>query len=469
MPRRVTFAGAVLTIAVCLASAAVAGVPTVIFSNIQTSPTSDVPGLVGAKFHTGTGSQFDRPFVSPDGSRWMFGAVSNLATTMDEVIIVGGGPNGTTSSVVVQEGKPTFFDEAVNWGTLRTNMGINNAGQWAFSADTSAATTSDEVAARWNGSGFDLMAREGTQAPGQPAGQGYGSTTNAVHILGNGDVRFRTGGLTGSTSTYVLYNNASIASGTVVAQTDVTIPGSQLVAPPQSLDMLTSDRFRSDADGSHYIYHGDLNGATATDVVMVYDGNVVAQEGALLPGSSFASTVLNASSDSGSQQISPYNGHYMFRGSNADTIDWVYGDGQVLAATDQPIFAGASELFDDTPYAACFFLNCVNSNGDYVIGGVTNAADLAKNAVLVYNNQFEFLREGDAVDVDGDGLFDDNAYISVFNNDDAFLTDDGRYFFNADLRDDAGTSIGQAYLWVYVPEPTALALLLVGAALLRKR
>jgi len=81
-----------------------------------------------------------------------------------------------------------------------------------------------------------------------------------------------------------------------------------------------------------------------------------------------------------------------------------------------------------------------------------------------------FLREGDGIDIDGNGLADDNAFISVFNNDDAILTNDLRYFLTVDAVDGAGTALGQVFMVVQVPEPGALSLLAVGAlGLLRRR
>ena len=59
---RSTIGTLVLAGAVALPSAR-AGVPTVIFSNLASSPTSDVPGLAGVKFNPGTTTQFDRPFT----------------------------------------------------------------------------------------------------------------------------------------------------------------------------------------------------------------------------------------------------------------------------------------------------------------------------------------------------------------------------------------------------------------------
>lgn len=444
------------------------GVPTVLFSNIAASPTSDVPGMAGVKFNPGTGTQFDRVFISPSAQHWIIGATTNQASTENEVVITGMGLTTTGSAVMAREGTPTGFDGSVNYGILGTQMDINDSGHFAFSADTTYPTTSDAVVVRWTGS-WSLMAREGTQAPGQGAGIGYGTTNNAVNIDSVGNVYFRSAALTGASTQQVLYKNADIATGAVVAQTDVTSPAGQLVPPDQTIDNLTSDRYRIDGTGANYIYHGDLNGPTGSDLVMVYNGRVVAQEGVVLPGSGFASTVLNLNGDAGSQQISDNGLHYLFRGSNADTIDWVYRNGAVVAATDQPIYTGATELFDDAIFSATFFINTTNSMGDYIIGGVTNAADVSRNAVLVLNGMTEVLREGDPVDVDGNGLFDDDAYISVFNNDDSVLTDNLWYLFMADLRNGAGASLGQAFLKVRVPEPATFGLLAFAVLGLRRR
>ncbi|MBK9120430.1 MAG: PEP-CTERM sorting domain-containing protein [Phycisphaerales bacterium] len=452
------------------AAVATAG-PTVIFSNIQTSPTSDVPGLPGEKFRTGTGNMFERPYLSPDGSRWIFRArLEGAALTADEIIVVGGGTNGAGANVVLREGTATFFDGSINWNTIDSAMGINDSGSFAFTADTTAATTMDDVVVRWSGGGWELIAREGSPIPGHPDSLSWGSANDSIHILANGDVRFRSATLPGATTQQLLWNAVDLNNGTLIAQTDVTVPAGQLVPPPQTIDLLTANRFRSDATGANFIYHGDLNGPTTTDLFIIVNRDVVAQEGVPLPNSGFAENVSTFSADNGSQQISPYNGHYIFRGSNQGTnADWVYLDGQVVATKGAPIFPGATEVWDDARYAPGYFLNVVNSHGDFVIGGLTNSPDDTRDAVLVYNNEFVLVREGDPVDVSGNGLFDDDAYIRVFNNDDAVLTDDGWFYFTADLQNGAGQSIGQAYLVLLVPEPTAMMLLGFAGVLIRRR
>ncbi len=438
------------------AAAASAALPRVIFSNLAASPTSDVPSLPGTKFNPGTASQFDRPYSSPDGQRWIFTASTNLVSTENEVIIVGGGNDGTTAATVVREGTVTFFDAAVNWGPIDTYMGINDAGNYAFNADTTATTTTDEVVVRFTaGGGFELMAREGTQAVGQGPGIGYGSTSDSVNILNdaNNTVIFRSATLTGATSQQALFKNTAIDTGSVLYQTDTTVPCNQLTAPDQSIDVLTTGRARSDSDGSTIIYHGDLNGPTATDLFVAVNDCIVAQEGSPLPGGPFGENITALSGDAGSQQVSHSNGHWAFRGSNiTTTVDFVVKNGVVAAATDAPIKPGSAELYDDAIFSTTFFINAVNSCGDIVIGGVTNAVDVNANAVLMLNGKIEVLREGDPIDVDGNGVADDNANLSVFNNDDSFLTDDRRYFFFADLRDDAGVALGaQAFMVVQLP------------------
>lgn len=455
-----------------LAVLAMAQGPSAIFTNIQTSPTSLVPGLGGARFATGATTRFDRPYGSPDGNRWIFVGQYSDGASLRDVIVTGGGTTSAGSSSPVVFGQTTPFDGSITYQSFGTQLGITNDGRFAFGADTDAPTTSDNVVVRWNGSGFDLIAREGTQALGQAPGVNYGSTHDGVHILSDGRVGLRSATLQNATTQQVLYYLNGPGAGSVYAQTDVTIPSGQQVAPDQSIDNLTAGRFRSNADGSHAIYHGDLNGPTASDLVVVYDGNVLAQEGTVLAGSGFTSNILNLSSDNGSTQVSATGGNYSFRGSNADTIDWAVVNGAVVAVTDAPIYAGATELFDDAPFSSTFFSTALDNQGNYVIGGTTNSFDGNANAVLVYNNSHVVVREGDAVDIDGNGLFDDNAFISVFNNDDMWLSDAGILYFNADIRDGENQALGQGYFSVSVnpvPEPATLIGLLVGGALLARR
>jgi hypothetical protein len=135
-------------------------------------------------------------------------------------------------------------------------------------------------------------------------------------------------------------------------------------------------------------------------------------------------------------------------GSNADAIDWVYYNGAVVAQTDAPIVPASAELFDDAAFAQCFFTIAANAVGDYIVGGTTNAADANANAVLVLNGTTVVLRENDMVDLNGNGLADDDAFIGTFNNSDCFLTDDLKLVFFADVRNALLAPLGQMVLKV---------------------
>lgn len=469
--RRAAVAAAVSTL---FAGVAVHGQIVAIYSNLAGQANNSVP-TIGGNFAIGTSSSiaFDRPFVSPDGTRWILGAVQEAGTDDKDIFIVGSGTTGAGAQTVVVEDAPTVFDSAVLWESLDTRASINNAGQWAVSGNLTGDTAKDEVIVKFDGVSQIPAVREGDASP--IAGELFGSLNDLGDILANGDLAYRTS-LTPTTAKQI-----AVIGATVVGNTDVTVPVGQLVAPDQSVDNFIAQRFGSSFDGQHYIIRGDLNGPTTTDDFILYDGRVVIQEGANLPGGVLAGTNVGIiSGDAGSQQLS-HNGLWwaartaMADGTGATATDVVLRNGQLVAKTDDPVVTGSTELWDDTPFSTTFFLNVLDNNGNMVVGGTTNNADLTRNAILVYvpaagPGAFILAREGDPVDVDGNGLFDDDAFISIFGNDDGFLTDSGQYYFVASLRNSAGTDTGNAFLVLNVPEPTsALALIGAGALLVGRR
>jgi hypothetical protein len=442
---------------VALPAGLAAAQPRVIYSDLVASPTSDVPGIPGAKFTT-----FSRPYRSPDGSRWVFSADTDLATTTDEVIVLGSGLSGT---VVVQEGVTQVAPPSPELaGLLDQIITVTNAGDFVYATNSDAATTMDEIIGRRTGSTYDVPVREGDPAPGMP-GVTLGLSNHSGYLASDGRVGFVGTSLIGTGTTTT--DSAVFFGNTVIAQEGVTVPAGQAgggTAPWQLFDF-EGTYFAN--NGATHLIRGDTNAATNDDV-LVYNGNVVLQEGVVVPGSSFTSPIATGGPV---ESLLNSNGDWFSRGGNVDLQDWFVRNGAVVAATDEPVPGGLpGETFDDATFAATFFSMNGNANGDYVYGGVTSNADLTRNAVLVFNDSFVLLREGDPVDVDGNGLFDDNAFISVFNNDDALLTNDLRYYFTADLRDSAGVAIGQAFMVVAVPEPGAISLLGAGAlTLLRRR
>ena len=75
--------------------------------------------------------------------------------------------------------------------------------------------------------------------------------------------------------------------------------------------------------------------------------------------------------------------------------------------------------------------------------------------MLVLNGQRVIVREGDPVDLNGNGLPDDDLFFNTFGNDDGHLTRTGFFYFTATLRNGAGTATAQGLfeldLTEYVP------------------
>ncbi len=444
-----------------LLPAAAGIVPSVIFSNIAASPSSEVPGMPGFRFfdEPSTNPTFGAPMRSPNGRRWIFRTQGDNGQIGFRMVLVGENTSRDAAAIVALHNTPTFFDSGVNYTDFRPQLGINDAGSFAFGGDTNAPTNSDEIAARGVlvGDGetqhyeFNLIAREGVPAPDQPPGVGFGSGARWVHILNDDTVAFISGGMTGSGGRDAIYLSTAIDAGQVLVQGGVTIPDDQAV-PGTPLDGDITE-FRIDATGQNYAYTAFLSVGGAISAV---NNSVVLQTGRALPGGrpGYFPYV-----DWGEEElaISRYNGHYTFRNPISTASDAVIIDDAVVAVTGDPIVFGSSEIFGDNEFGphSTFVMNNVNSHGDYVLVGHVNIAPTNRPQVCVWNRRVILFREDDPVDLNGDGLGNDGFYLGYIDDDyNGYITDHGRMYFVAQLRDTpGGPKVGEAFLWLPVPNP----------------
>jgi hypothetical protein len=422
----------------------------IIHVNTPGHPTNVVPGTGGLEFNVGSGtsSAFTRPITDSTGLQLAIHAVAEAATSEDEVVILNG-------SLVVREGFPTpwggglanvgFIDE--DWG------GVNALGDIVFAGDTNAATTEDEHLAVFSSGTWTLLAQEGDStigsfAPGilglQPTSR-WGSTLNTARITNTGDLVWLALVLqdltTGTSHDDIVVNTA----GAAVQKSDKgQIPTGQAGGLLYTWETFDTNDVYVSPDGTQLLIQGDLWGPTTGDDVLVLNGAVVLQEDSVVPGSGFAepidgSGIVNAWLDRG--------GNWYARGNNDTTeTDWVVRNGTVVAVSDgtQELFAGAGEHWDDATFSDCFFAFDGNSLGHYIIGGTTDAA-VDFDGVIVFHdglgNNFVAAREGDPVDLDGNGLFDDDRFLDTFGNDDVLLLEDGSIVFVANMRTSLGTNV----------------------------
>ena len=444
-----------------------------IFTSIASSPKSDVPGLPGAKFGLPIdqfNQKFRTPARSPDGRYIALWADTNLSSSTDEVFMLG--DNGVFT-VAAQEGVTTTMD-GDSLGTMILNpwISLNDVGQFAIANNTNAVST-DETIIRWNGFTFEVVAREGDVVPAF-AGQGYtypGFSLDSPNISDSGRTSFRVDGMVGAPGGQ---NEVLVGAdgAMVIAQEGLDVPSGQADGGSAAYSLFFDHRFWTDALGNEWLSHARLNnGNTLSDEVLVVNGQVVLQEGQIIAGSGFTTGIdtntMSIASNFNSivfpKMLS--NGDWFCRGTNIDDDeDWlVEGNGatfSVLARKGDEIYPGAGEHWDDAgageSWNRTFIAVAGNNQGDFIIVGRTDILDTRRNTVAVLNKTTVILREGDPIDLDDNGMFDDNMFIRFFQEAGAVLTDGGDFYCHVDLTDNSGTGLSGAFVgkaFVRVPVP----------------
>lgn len=408
-----------------------------IFSSDPTLANSDVPAGLSAPakffFTTAQSETFGRLFPSADGSRIIFRAQNSLATTVDTMLVSFPTVNPAAAVTHVQEGVTDIGGGEI-LGVMDQYPSINAAGDIAFSADTNAASN-DEVVLKLSGSTFTTIIREGGL---NAVGGAVGTTATAFGITNSGDVLHWHQGPTVAN----LDDQHVLLGGVIAAREGFNIPTNQVggaTATWASFDNGTDLGKYQDVsgDGAHTLISGDLeNGTTDLDAVAI-DNAVVLMDGGTIDGVPGTITDIRFAD--------LYGGANWFAYGSNGTEDWLVQNGDLLAKTGDPITQGNSETWDDAVYSQTFFVVAANSNGTYAVGGVTSATDQLNNAAIVLNGRIVLVRENDPVDLNGNGTFDDDAYIRTFRDDRFVLLNDALYFA-AELRGGAAYCSGNAKL-----------------------
>lgn len=421
---------------------------TVIHVNQPGHPTNLIPGL-GIPFNPGgTGtSAFERPWFSADGTHFAINVVADTLTTADDDVLLLDGV------ALLREGAPTPWPGGFNIGTINADFAINNSGSLLL-GHNSSSTTNDDYVLLYQGGVWNVLAQEaglvGAVVPGLVGDAGgtgtWDDTMDCIGLTNSNTAIWRATGVDGLSTAAT--NDAVVVIGNTALQKGVTVPAGQAGGGTLAWELFDPSGINVSPDGSVVLVQGDLAGILNDDV-LVRNGTVVVQEGTTLPG--FA-TVVSAINEAWVD----HGNNWYARGSNISTgFDWLMRNGVIVANTDgtDPIVPGSTEHWDDASFSEGFFAMDGNSFGHFVFGGVTDAA-ATSNGVLVFDdglgNRHVVAREGDPVDLDGNGLNDDDRFLSTFGDDDVRLLDDGSVVFVATLRNSLGTAVDQGLL-EYVP------------------
>ena len=422
-----------------------APVAEVLLTNVVGAERAEVPGLPGVMFEPGTGTtHFDRVYGHP-GGHWILTARADLPPGEDECLIV----NGT---LVLREGDPApWAGGSEDCGTLDRRCAINGSGDFVFATNTSASALDDYLPVRWSTGAWGTAAREGAPVPGLPNAR-LDDAIDSPILLDDGRVGYAADGIDGVAS--VGEDEVLILGDALLMQEGVSVPAGQVGGGQYALENLDLGDFWAALDGSSWLVLGDLEGPTSQDDVLLVDGAVALQEGALVPASGFAEPIARDGIHGASMDGS---GRWFARGSNASTgADWVVCSevstgGSVatlglLCTTGGSITPGSTERWDDADLPEGFVGVAGNRMGDHVLIGGTDHLDPSRDSVVVLNGAHVVAREGDGVDLDGNGWADDGLFIDAFGEEDLVLTDALELLVVTTLRGVTGTREGQALL-----------------------
>lgn len=452
------------TAIVSAASFVSAETPTVIYSNLPGTPTNQIPGGLGT---WDTDFSFFTLNISPSGQFWLLNFQEENANP--EVLIAG---SGTAGSPVLVEGIDGFNGRLVDG--IDSSGRINNSGRWVVGSDFDASTSDDDAIIGGGLGGADtLYAQEGgaIDAGFGFTGNNTWDTLDTTAIDASGRAYWISDGVDGDAFTSA--NNEFIATSdfAVVAQKGVDTPGNQPV-DPRPYDDFDLDDFHVSSDGQQWLVRGDIGAPSTDDDALFVNGDIVVRENFTLSdvgitGAAALTLPVDGLTGGIDQQFMAGNGDwYAFGQLNDDATNWAVRNGELVAASGDPITPGSSETWDDPNNAVQDFSVFVgNSLGDYILAGLTSSGD----EVLVFNGETEILRTGDGVDLDGNGLLDDGVFFGSFEFQETRLGDNLSLFALVNFLDENGAAVGSGFITLVVPAPGAGALAIGAMVMTRRR
>lgn len=429
---------------VAAAGSAVAQVsPRVIYTKIPGHPTAVVPGAKDLD-----GNAVDAVFRAMEdlvsdpnhSGSWMLKSRTNLGSDLETCMLAaaGGAP-----FMFAQEGQPApggvdthrydFFASAMGRYDTAGNYVFGFRARQNVSGTASYPPDAQRIAV-WNGSTIDVRIKQGDLLTGlqdtNPQGDELvGNSVGSAHLLDSGVIGTQDSTITNihtSRRPAIMYDHAGFQQSNVSAMT--ALDGSAA-----TWATFLANTFYTTPDGQHWIALGRRSGQGTSDDMMAYDNVAVIETGSSIGDSGvIVSDVFAADVQA--------DGSWYARGDDGNSDDWFARNGEVLAKTGDPIIPGSSESWGDT-----FLAFAANANGDWILIGTTNEALPDRNTVVVLNGVEVLLREGDPIDLDGNGQFDDNVFIgranaanAAFQANGIQLANDGTVYMLINIRDADG-------------------------------
>lgn len=199
----------------------------------------------------------------------------NVTSTVDRAIVTVN-PFSFAQTRIIGEGDALVPGRFVtDFQTGPHDMALNDSGHIMFVADIDGATTDDTITARYNGSGFDILMREGE--PSAVGGRNWGTSAPVSIDMNNSGAWAAIADLDGSTSddTIIVRNGTD-----VIAREGMSLASIGGVFTFTSFS--TSGAINID-DNGNVVWWGDWNDPDTTkDTGIFWNDTLIVQEGVTL-------------------------------------------------------------------------------------------------------------------------------------------------------------------------------------------
>ncbi len=412
---------------------------TALYSNEVTAPaTSTMPG--GGVFES-----FQRLAVSPNGQHSVMIARRVNASYRDYAVIRD--PAGASQSVIIRSGDllPAPYatlrtlrgTSSATEGIKLTELSINDSGAAAFQVRSDGAgppAAPRHVLLRHAPvAGFSVLKTGGEvlaglfngPQPGASPAVGFVNDSNfaasfsGVNMLADGTAAFQandivddgTGGITatGVSNHFGAFTSNADAPEDVLNQQGVT----QITGSFGYLFGHTGGTLRVSPDGANWIMRGNQFWNVAGNTVLIRNNTLLFQVGDEIPGLP-GEFIANTSTAIGSTIAQDPLGNWYAPvvGTNQSRV--LLRNGVIVAQSGAPITPGNTTTYITNSGG---FLAVPSPDGQYCVIGTTLVEPERTTRVLVLNGQQVIATVGDKVDVNRDGLDNDDRVIRAFSFD----------------------------------------------------
>jgi|GEM_PF-1697636 len=426
----------------------------VLYTKIDASSTSSTPwtlDLAGSPAPSKFKS-IDAFTVSHDGATWVLRGTNRLGGELENMLVLGDAQADPQLALnLAQEGQAVPTEApGVRWHFFDglQPVAFDTAGNLALHGRTQGPPTGQQerIMKRSAAGVWSVVLREGDplhglrdSSAGGPGDEGLGSMVSGVHLLDDGRV--------GYIVTPIQNCHSSNYPAFLYDDQGFMQSGVSMLDTGEVWDDFDPGGTGGTPDGAFYYSTGvteNLN--TSLDDVFAVNNVTVFAEGqpVAVGGLTYQETF---------EVEMAANGNWIARGDDSSNDDWCVVNGTLVAQTGMSVEGGAEA------YSIAISACALNANGDWAVTAGTDHPDDRLDEVLVVNGKV-IVREGDPVDLDGNGVFDDGAFIGdgspaagAFAPSDLALTDDGMVYFIGRLNDgmgndldDSGSSTPDAFL-----------------------